>query len=196
MPDLNTPRRRPLRVWAACLIAVVTVAGGALAATHLDNNFHAIVAGEAYRSAQPTADEIRTYRDKYRIAAIVNLRGAGPGQAWYDEEVKAADELGIRHIDFAMNARTELTQQQSLALIALLQSAPKPVLIHCKEGSDRTGLASALYLAALAGATEPVSEAQLSVRYGHIGIPVIGPYEMDRSFEAMEPLLGFSARKT
>jgi protein tyrosine/serine phosphatase len=177
--------------WLASLVAIVAVAGGALAATHLNNNFHAIVAGEAYRSAQPTADEIRTYRDKYQIATIVNLRGAAPGQAWYDEEVKAATELGIRHIDFAMNARTELTQQQLLALIALLQSAPKPVLIHCKEGSDRTGLASALYLAALAGATEPVSEAQLSVLYGHIGIPVIGPYEMDRSFEAVEPLLGF-----
>jgi protein tyrosine/serine phosphatase len=180
-----------MRIWLASLVAVVAVAGGALAATHLDNNFHAIVAGEAYRSAQPTADEIRAYRDKYHIATIVNLRGAGPGHAWYDEEVKAATELGIRHIDFPMNARTELTQQQSLALIALLQVAPKPLLIHCKEGSDRTGLASALYLAALAGATEPVSEAQLSVRYGHIGIPVIGPYEMDRSFEAMEPLLGF-----
>ncbi|MES0049658.1 MULTISPECIES: hypothetical protein [unclassified Mesorhizobium] len=43
--------------------------------------FHAIVAGEAYRSAQPTADEICAYRDKYHIAAIVNLRGAAPGHA-------------------------------------------------------------------------------------------------------------------
>jgi len=191
MPDLNSPRRRPTRAWLAALIAVVAISGGALAATHLNNNFHAIVAGEAYRSAQPTADEIRAYRDKYRIATIVNLRGAAPGHAWYDEEVKAANELGIRHIDFPMNARTELTQQQSLALIALLQSAPKPVLIHCKEGADRTGLAAALYLAVLARANEPVSEAQLSVRYGHIGIPLVGPYEMDQSFEAMEPLLGF-----
>ncbi|WP_050588641.1 tyrosine-protein phosphatase [Mesorhizobium sp. L2C066B000] len=105
--------------------------------------------------------------------------------------MKAANELGIRHIDFPMNARTELTQQQSLALIALLQSAPKPVLIHSKEGADRTGLAAALYLAALARANEPVSEAQLSVRYSHIGIPLVGPYEMDQSFEAMESLLGF-----
>jgi len=76
-------------------------------------------------------------------------------------------------------------------LIALLRSAPKPVLIHCKQGSDRTGLASALYLAALAKAGEPVSEEQLSVRYGHIAIPLVGTYEMDRSFEAMEPRLGF-----
>jgi protein tyrosine/serine phosphatase len=191
MQHLNMPRRKWARGWLASLIAVVAFAGGALASTHLNNNFHAIVAGEAYRSAQPAADDIRAYRDKYHIAAIVNLRGAAPGQAWYDEEVRAANALGIRHIDFAMNARTELTPQQSQALIALLRSAPKPVLIHCKQGADRTGLASALYLAALANATEPASEAQLSVRYGHIGIPLVGPYEMDQSFEAMEPLLGF-----
>ncbi len=189
MLDLNARRSR--RAWLAALVAVVAVAGSALASTHLNNNFHAIVAGEAYRSAQPSPDEIRAYHDKYRIASIVNLRGAAPGHAWYDEEVKAASELGIRHIDFPMNARTELTKEQSLALIALLQSAPKPVLIHCKEGADRTGLAAALYLAALARANEPVAEAQLSVRYGHIGIPVIGPYAMDESFETMEPLLGF-----
>ena len=191
MRGLNTPRGRLIRTWLASLIAVVAIGGGALAATHLDNNFHTIVAGDAYRSAQPSADELRAYRDRYGIATIVNLRGAAPGQAWYDQEVKAANKLGMRHIDFPMNARTELTQQQSLALMALLQSAPKPVLIHCKEGADRTGLASALYLAALAGADEQISEAQLSVRYGHIGIPFVGPYEMDRSFETMEPLLGF-----
>jgi len=191
MQDLDEPRRRPMRIWLASLVVVVAMAGGALAATHLNNNFHTIVEGEAYRSAQPTPDEIRAYRDKYHIATIVNLRGAGPGEAWYDEEVRTANDLGIRHIDFPMNARTELTQQQSLALIALLQSAPKPVLIHCKEGSDRTGLASALYLAALAKAGEPASKAQLSVRYGHIAIPFVGTYEMDRSFEAVEPRLGF-----
>lgn len=192
MQDLNTRWRNSTRAWAASLIGVIALAGGALAATHLNDNFHAIVEGEAYRSAQPTADDIRTFRDKYHIATIINLRGAGPGQAWYDEEMRAAKELGIHHIDFTMRARTELTQERSLALIALMKSAPKPVLIHCKQGSDRTGLAAALYLAALAKAGEEKSEAQLSIRYGHIAVPIIGSYEMDLSFEAMEAQLGFS----
>jgi protein tyrosine/serine phosphatase len=165
-------------------------AGCALAASHLNNNFHAIVAGKAYRSAQPSADEIRAYRNKYHIATIINLRGEAPGQPWYDAEVRAAKDLGIRHIHFGMSARTELTQAQSLALIALMKSAPKPVLIHCKAGSDRSGLAAALYLAAIAKAGEEKSEAQLSIRFGHIAIPVVGTYEMDQTFETMEPLLG------
>ncbi|TPK86206.1 protein tyrosine phosphatase [Mesorhizobium sp. B2-4-13] len=180
-----------MRVWTAAALGVFACAGGALAATHLNDNFHVIVEGQAYRSAQPTADEIAGYRRDEHIAAIVNLRGAAPGQEWYDAEVRVAKQLGIRHIDFAMSARTTLTRQQSLALIALMKSAPKPLLIHCQAGSDRSGLAAALYTAAIAHAGEEKSEAQLSIRFGHIAIPIIGTYEMDQSFENMEPALGF-----
>lgn len=180
-----------IKAWAGSLAGVVAFAGCAIAATHLNDNFHVIVAGEAYRSAQPSADQIRAYRDEYHIATIINLRGNSPGQAWYDAEVSTAKDLGIRHIDFGLSARTRLTPPRSLALIALMKRVPKPVLIHCQAGSDRTGLASALYLAAVTKAGEKQSEAQLSIRFGHIAIPILGAYEMDQSFEAMEPLLGF-----
>jgi protein tyrosine/serine phosphatase len=193
---MTTPRRIPIKACAVALVCVLGFGGCGLAATHLNNNFHAIVTGEAYRSAQPSADEIRIYRDKYHIASIINLRGRYPGQRWYDAEVQTAKDLGIRHIDFGMSARTELTQAQALALIALMKSVPKPVLIHCKAGSDRSGLAAALYLAAIAKAGEKQSDAQLSIRFGHIAIPVLGPYEMDQTFEAMEPVLGFSAHNS
>ena len=189
--QVNISRRISIRAWVASFVCVLAFAGCALAATHLNDNFHAIVAGEAYRSAQPSADEIRAYRDEYHIATIINLRGQAPGQSWYDTEVRTAKGLGIRHVDFRMSARKKLTKAQSLALIALMRSVPKPVLIHCRAGSDRSGLAAALYLAAVAKAGEEKSEAQLSIRYGHIAIPVLGTYEMDQSFEAMEPLLGF-----
>jgi protein tyrosine/serine phosphatase len=184
-------RRISIKAWVTAFVCVVAFAGCALAASHLNDNFHAIVDGEAYRSAQSSADEIRAYRDKYHIATIINLRGEAHGRSWYDEEVRTAKDLGIRHIDFGMSARTKLTQDQALALIALMKSAPKPVLIHCQAGSDRSGLAAALYLATLTKAGEEKSEAQLSIRFGHIAIPVLGTYEMDQTFEAMEPLLGF-----
>ncbi|MDN5927079.1 MAG: tyrosine-protein phosphatase [Hyphomicrobiales bacterium] len=184
-------RRTFARKLTIAVVAVIAIAGSALAAIHRNNNFHAIVDGEAYRSGQPSADEIRTYREKYHIATIINLRGKSDGQAWYDAEVRTANELGIRHIDFPMSARKELTQARSLALIAVMKSAPKPILIHCRAGSDRAGLASALYLAALAKAGEETSEMQLSIRFGHFAIPVVGTYGMDETFEAMEPLLGF-----
>lgn len=188
---LKTVWRSDVGKWAVSLAFVALLAGGTLTSVHLDNNLHAIVANEAYRSGQPSPDQIRAYRDKFHIASIINLRGAQPGSAWYDGEVQTAHELGMHHFDFPMSPRRELTPEQSRALIAMMEAAPKPVLIHCRAGSDRTGLASALYMAAVAGIDEETSEAQLSIRFGHFSIPIVGPYEMDRTFEAMEPSLGF-----
>lgn len=90
-----------------------------------------------------------------------------------------------------MSAREELAPDRSLALIDLMKSVPKPVLFHCRAGSDRSGLAAALYLAAIAQAGEETSEGQLSLWFGHVAIPFVGTYAMDRTFELVEPLLGF-----
>jgi protein tyrosine/serine phosphatase len=161
------------------------------AAVQIADNFHAVVAGEVYRSAQPDASDIGAYAKRHGVRTILNLRGAHPGATWYDSEIRQPQRLGLAHLDFAMSARRELTPAESAELIALMRNAPKPLLIHCKFGSDRTGLASALYLAAIARKGEAAAEAQLSIRYGHIALPVVPEYAMDRSFEAMEPALGY-----
>jgi protein tyrosine/serine phosphatase len=73
-----------------------------------------------------------------------------------------------------------------------MRDAPKPILIHCRSGADRTGLASALYLAAIAKTNEKTAEGQMSIFYGHLGLPIMSrAFAMDRTFEMMEPLLGF-----
>ena len=77
-------------------------------------------------------------------------------------------------------------------LVALMRDAPKPLLIHCRAGADRSGLAASLYLAAIDGAGEERAEAQLSFRFGHIGIPWLSEtYAMDETWEALETWLGF-----
>ena len=129
----------------------------------------------------------------YKIRTVINLRGDNKGQPWYDAEVKSPDHLKIVHVDFGMSARHELTQAQAMALIALMEKAEKPLLIHCKDGADRAGLASALYLAVVKRAKPKVAEAQLSFRYGHISLPLLPEYAMDRSFEALEPSLAASS---
>ncbi len=78
------------------------------------------------------------------------------------------------------------------ALITLMKNAEKPILIHCKAGSDRTGLAAALYIAAVSKGGERKAESQMSIAYGHFGIPFSPAYPMDESFEAIETELGFS----
>lgn len=162
-----------------------------LAGLQLSGNFHAVVPGELYRSAQPTAAQIAEYQENYGIKTIINLRGENIGSGWYDAEIAEAKKLGIAHVDFRMSARRIMTTEQFNQIIDVLQNAEKPILIHCKSGSDRSGLVSALYVAAIAKLGEEAAESQISFRYGHIPLSISAPYAMDRSFEAFEPVLGF-----
>ena len=89
-----------------------------------------------------------------------------------------------------MSAGRQLDRDHAAALVALMRSVPKPVLIHCLSGADRTGLASALLLADL-DHDEKAAERQISFRYGHIAIPHTAAWPMDQSWEALEDWLGF-----
>ncbi len=155
-------------------------------------NFHPVIAGVLYRSSQPSAATIAELQKEYGIKTIINLRGDNSGHGWYDQEVAQAKDLDINHIDFRMSSSRELDQAQAERLIDIMRDAPKPLLIHCQAGADRTGLASALYLAAIAKRGEDAAEGQMSIFYGHIPLSFTHAYAMDRTLEKLEPWLGFS----
>jgi protein tyrosine/serine phosphatase len=169
------------------------VLSGYLLAIQLTGNFHEVVPGELYRSNQPTAGQLADYKQRYGIRTIVNLRG-GENSPWYHEEVAAASSLGVKHIDFRMSAGRQLTLDETHALIALLRNAPKPILIHCRSGADRTGLAAVIYLQQIAMVDEETAEEQLSLRFGHIAIPYLSSaYAMDENWENLEKTFGLSS---
>ncbi len=146
-------------------------------------NFHTVAAGKLYRSAQPSAGDLAAYAQTFGIKSVINLRGRHPGEPWYEDEMRAANELGLYHIDFALSARRELTGAQLLGLEKALRDAPAPILIHCKSGADRTGLAAALYVLEIQHLPVAAAAAQLSLVYGHF--PYFGSRSaaMDRTFE-------------
>lgn len=183
--------RRAVRIASTAVAIAVLGAGAYLGWLRLSGNFHSVVLGEFYRSAQPTVDDITRYQKTLGIKTIINLRGNAKGKLWYDREVETSKQLGIKHIDFRMSAEQELTQAKASKLLAILERAQRPVLIHCDAGADRSGLASALYVAAVAKLGEQAAEQQISLRYGHFSLPWIAAYAMDRTFEALEPWLGF-----
>ncbi len=174
--------------WLGLSAGLTGIALGAyLVGIQLTGNFAVVVANEVYRSNQPSPAEIEAYRDRYGIRTIVNLRGRNEGAAWYRQETATAEALKINHIDFSMSADQELTLDEARKLVAILRDAPKPVLIHCRSGSDRTGLASVIYLNRIAHVDEHTAEQQLSIRFGHIGVPFFSPtYAMDETWERIE----------
>lgn len=174
-------------MYLALLIAVI--ASGCFSYLFLLGNFHEVLPKELYRSGQLNATQIAYYKNRYGIRTILNLRGENTHSAWYAEEIDASKKLGLRHINFRMSAKRELSKEQVLELLALMRDAPKPLLVHCHSGANRTGLASALYLAAIKKRGEQASENQISLRYGHFPLWFTDAYAMDRTFENMEQSL-------
>ena len=179
---------------ATCFLAVLSP-GAFLGMLQLTGNFHEVIPGELYRSAQLAPAQIAAYQKQYGIKTIVNLRGEGRGKGWYEAEVEEARRGGIEHINFRMSPRRELATERARELLAIMDAAPKPLLIHCKAGADRSGLAAALYLAALKKAGEKAT-GQLSFFFGHIPLWFIPEYAMDRSLEALGRSLGFNREPT
>lgn len=156
---------------ARCLVLVFlmpAVSGGSyLGYLQTSGNFHSILAGEAYRSGQLNYEEFVHYIRQYNIKSILNLRGANKGSDWYEEELAATTRMHVKLLDYGISANKDVPDPDIQALMTIIRDAPKPILIHCKGGADRSGLMAALYLYS-SGRTAEDASGQLSLTYGHI----------------------------
>ncbi len=178
------------RVWiviAALVVLMLPPAGYFGVYMRVQGNFHPITPGEAYRSAKLDREKLEQYIKKYNIKSIVNLIGEDPRKPWYQEELQVSAEHNIEHYDITLSATEEPTEENTRKLVEIFQTAPRPVLIHCKGGSDRSGLAAAMWKVVVD--KEPKSEArkQLSILYGHL--PFGKTSAMDHFFEQWDPAL-------
>ena len=150
-------------------------------------NFHPITPGEAYRSAQLDRDEFEYYIIKYNINSIVNLRGEHPDEPWYGEETQVCAEKNVKHYNIALSSSREPDEAAIRQLIEIFKNAPRPVLIHCQAGADRSGLAAAIWKVVVDKEPKSVAEKQLSIFYGHL--PIGKTTAMDRFFHNWTPAL-------
>jgi protein tyrosine/serine phosphatase len=178
----------------AIISVVLLVAAGAwLGLQYLTGNVHEVIVGQFYRSGQLSGNGFANVIERYKIKTVLNLRGESHRQ-WYQDEVGSTTRLGVRHIDFKMSALKELTLEETKQLVALMREAPKPLLIHCEGGADRSGFAAVLYLQQIAGINEDIAELQLSPFFGHFGISWLnGAHAMDESWEKFEDANGIEA---
>jgi undecaprenyl-diphosphatase len=147
-------------------------------------NFHTVTEGAFYRSAQLDKDELEKAVRDHGVRAILNLRGAHPGELWYDDEVAVSKALGVAHFDYGLSAYHIVTDNQIVDILRVLHDAPKPLLVHCKSGADRTGLVSALYRFAVEGKSADEADRQLTLIYGHFPYLMSRTRAMDDSFWA------------
>ena len=163
---MRHPCVRAFRVVGLLAIAILLFFGGAYAYVHGAGNFHEVEKGVIYRSSWLGAEGLEKAIARHRVKSVLNLCGEQPGDSWYDGETRVARLRGVVFRSFAISAKNELEAKQVADLVEALRDAPKPLLIHCRAGSDRTGLACALYVASHGGSYREACE-QLSLYYGH-----------------------------
>ena len=141
-------------------------------------NFHK-VDNNLYRSSQLFSFNMPFYIDRYKIKSILNLRDDVENRIYLDE-VKFAKEHNISYYHYGIDDRKIASTKKMNKIIEIIKNAPKPILIHCKMGADRTSLAVALYLHEIKKDKNP--QRAISLIYGHFKYLGSKTVAMDNSF--------------
>lgn len=130
------------------------------------NNVYEVEKGALYRSQQLSEKELTHYIKKFDIKTLINLRGKDKRSLWVREK-NTADELGVLFFSLSMSAIYLTSKEDLLALLTIYHTAPRPMLVHCIGGADRTGEASALWVLEMRKKSKSEAMEQLSIKYGH-----------------------------
>ncbi len=122
------------------MIVLVTSAGP-LGCSRVLYNFGSVEPGQIYRSAQPSPLFLRWLVRRHGVRTLVNLRGRTQGF-----ESAFAARQGLRLYSFDLSASRPPGEAEVARFLALLRDpANYPLLVHCRNGVDRTGYMLGIY---------------------------------------------------
>lgn len=128
-------------------------------------NLATVVPGKVYRCNHPTPARLARLKRRLGLHTLVNLRGHR--RCGSDALSRnAAQTLGLAHVDMAFESRGAPHRDRILRFAGLYKSIDMPMLMHCKSGADRAGLASALVIL-FEGGSAAQALRQLHWRFGH-----------------------------
>lgn len=136
----------------------------------------------AWRSPQPGEDQLARRIDHLQLRTVVSLRGGdGEGTA---ATRRATENSGATFRSVPMSATRAPAPATLLDLWAVAAEAERPLLLHCRAGADRTGLASAIVVLHDTGDLD-AARGELTVLHGHLAFTATGA--MDEVLDAYEP---------
>lgn len=128
-------------------------------------NLSEVVPGKVWRCNHPTPSRLRRLTKQLHLKTLVNLRGHR--KCGSDALSRSTSEkLGLTHLDMAFESRGAPHKDRILRFHAMYQTLQFPMLMHCKSGADRAGLASGLVVL-FEGGTATDALRQLHWRFGH-----------------------------
>lgn len=126
-------------------------------------NFYKLDA-DVWRHNHPSAARLAQLQTM-GAASVLTLRGATSPPSVMEAEACAA--LGLEFRTLEMRAVILPRREALLGLLDAIREMRKPMVIHCKSGSDRTGLAATIYLHVFKGLPLEEARAQLSPWFIH-----------------------------
>jgi hypothetical protein len=156
-------------LWGGGTGLLVVLIGEALN-IFLGRNFHVVVPGRVYRCSQRPGADLEAIVRTHGIRTVVNLRGCCAPWPWYLDETRATHRLDVAQEDICFSAARLPSVHELRRLIEVLDHTEYPILLHCRRGADRTGLASAIVLLLLTDTGLDQARRQLALRYGHLAL--------------------------
>ena len=129
-------------------------------------NFHTVIPNEVYRSAQLSTEALERRIRELNLRSVINLRTNEKTRSWFKGEQEVAEghgvDLHIIRLSVFMPPRGTFQQ-----LVHLLDTARRPLLLHCERGVERSGIASAVAVL-LSGGNIPEARKQFGMTYGFV----------------------------
>lgn len=131
------------------------------------------VDSEVYRSGQPEGEGLRS-AENLGIRTVLSLRSTNR-----DVALDKSGDLLLRNVPMrSWNTHDE----DIIRALRIIHDAPKPILVHCRHGADRTGLIMAMYRVVFQGWTkEQAKKEMLEGGYGFHSIWINITRRIDRA---------------
>jgi|JI10StandDraft_1071094.scaffolds.fasta_scaffold44145_4 protein tyrosine phosphatase (PTP) superfamily phosphohydrolase (DUF442 family) len=129
--------------------------------------FYEVDPGRLYRAPQPSEQDLEKYINENGIKTVVNLRGDGTGNTWYDNEERVLKKYNVKLVNIGMSAKRLPHKNDLIKLLDTFETAQRPILIHCRAGVDRTGEAAAIYEMLYMNKSKEEALDMLSPKFGH-----------------------------
>jgi protein tyrosine phosphatase (PTP) superfamily phosphohydrolase (DUF442 family) len=185
-------RVRPRLVLYGAVAGLLLATGVEAGRVLLGDNFHTLIPGRVYRCAQLSGPALRRVIQAHGIRTVINLRGCGAPFPWYRDECRATHDLNVAQEDVCFSAGRLPPVHELRRLVGVLDRCEYPVLLHCRRGADRTGLAAAIVLLLQRDVGLDEGRRQLGLRYGHVALG--RPAYLDRFLDLYTDWLRAKAR--
>jgi len=134
----------------------------------LGTNFRSIDAAKCYRSGQLSGSVLEEHIRKEKLRCVLNLRGDSRAK-WYADEKKVCEKSNVELVSIEVSLGKLSDPKELLTLAERIEKGPYPMLMHCKNGSDRSGLGSVFYqMIAQKKNLDEALATQLNWHFGHI----------------------------